>query len=85
MVEGMKNGRGLLSGLQNMNRVLFDPVFEQRSDLARRSALETAEREVADELERSNHVALQVCMCVRVAFALCISRCLHCVFIHGCG
>ena len=25
-VEGMKNGRGLLSGLQNMFRVLFDPV-----------------------------------------------------------
>jgi len=27
-VEGEKSGRGLLTGLQNMFRVLFDPVFE---------------------------------------------------------
>ena len=85
MVEGMKNGRGLLTGLHNMNRVLFDPAFEQRSDQARRSALEAAEREVADELKRSHHVALQVCMCVRVACALCLSGGVHCVFILGCG
>lgn len=56
-VEGEKSGRGLLTGLQNMFRVLFDPVFEPVGFW--RQALTRAQEKMAHELEQSDHIALQ--------------------------
>ena len=53
-------------GMDKMNRVLFDPVFEKSSsDGGWEGVLEAAQKEVDAALQLGSHVALQVFMCVR--------------------
>ena len=56
-VEGERSGRGLLSALENMARVLFDPVFEPPGSW--HTALSLAKEKIEAELEEADHVAIQ--------------------------
>ena len=57
-VEGESNGRGLLADMQNMFRVLFDPVFEPAGSWE--NALARAQEQVLMALADADHIALQV-------------------------
>ena len=56
-VEGMASGRGLLPGLTNVSRVLFDPAFQTLGD--EEAALRRAQQELSVQLEDGRHVAVQ--------------------------